>query len=415
MRIGWVDFSEEERRRANQVLQMAKGKGAIDELGLGVLRDSFSYRLFPGTSTLHTHARYYFLTAYLMKDLARDFQGAGRDRVHAEFEYGEKSVAQKLSAWCDENGREKDGITGISFIDSDTWVKQKPASMNWSAMREYGLLKDPNATLSSYLNMVAAPSAGKMHAEVEGDDAVVFVSPAQAIWDVPAVGYEGWRSADSISVDLLPCEARMLLDSICRKFPNSLYAALLQDPKALDLCAGFGSFVELADNLEHLVPGFRDSEALALAADTSALAALLHIRFNYVLRHFETYEADKETEEAWESAYAHGSRYRSRALDCDIESVFSLLSIPLSNSWNAKTYRFLKRSQEALREGRLEDLDEIVRLRELKLKGRSRSKIMNADAYRSDWYGGTELTYRLSTAISLGREICAPLEGVGTC
>lgn len=415
MRIGWVDFSEEERRRANQVLQMAKGKGAIDELGFGVLRDSFSYRLFPGTSTLHTHARYYFLTAYLMKDLARDFQGAGRDRVHAEFESGEKSVAQKLSAWCDENNREKDGITGISFIDSDTWVKQKPASMNWSAMREYGLLKDPNATLSSYLNMVAALSAGKIHAEAEGDDVVVLVSPAQAIWDVPAAGYEGWRSADSISVDLLPCEAQMLFGAICRKFPDSLYAALLQNPEALDLCGGFESFVELVDNFEHLIPGFRDSRALSLAADASSLAALLHIRFNYVLRHFETSEADTETEEAWEDAYAHGSRYRSRALDCDIDAVFSLLDIPLGNSWNAKTYRFLKRSQEALREGRLEDLDEIVRLRELELKGRSRSKIMNADAYREDWYGGTEMTYRLSTAISLGKEICAPLRGDKPC
>ncbi len=415
MRIGWVDFSEEERRRANQVLQMAKGKGAIDELGLGALRDSFAYRLFPGTSTLHTHARYYFLTAYLMKDLARDFQGAGRDRVHAEFEHGEKSVAQKLSAWCDENGREKDGITGISFIDSDTWVKQKPASMNWSAMREYGLLKDPNATLSSYLNMVAAPSAGKIHAEAEGDDDVALVSPAQSIWEVPAAGYEGWRSADTVSVDLLLCEAQMLFGAICQKFPNSLYAALLQNPEVLDLCAGFGGFVELADNFEHLVPGFRDSEALALAADTSALAALLHIRFNYVLRHFETSEADEETEEAWEDAYAHGSRYRSRALNCDIDAVFSLLSIPLGNSWNAKTYRFLKRSQEALNDGRLADLDEIVRLRELELKGRSRSKIMNADAYREDWYGGTEMTYRLSTAISLGKEICEPLRGGKPC
>ena len=142
---------------------------------------------------------------------------------------------------------------------------------------------------------------------------------------------------------------------------------------------------------------------------------MLHIRFNYVLRHFETSEADKETEEAWEDAYAHGSRYRSRALNCDIDAVFSLLSIPLGNNWNAKTYRFLKRSQEALNDGRLADLDEIVRLRELELKGRSRSKIMNADAYREDWYGGTEMTYRLSTAISLGKEICEPLRGGKPC
>ncbi len=394
---------------------MAKGKGAIDELGLGTLRDAFSYRLFPGTSTLHTHARYYFLTAYLMRDLASNFQGAGRDQVYAAFESGEKQVAQMLAAWCDEHNREKDGITGISFIDSDTWVKQKPSSMYWSAMREYDLLKDKDMTLSAYLNMVASPSGEKLRIEAEGDDAIVLASPAQAIWNVPAAGYQGWRSTSSMSVDLLECEAQMLFEAICRRFPNSLYAALLQNPEALALCTGFKGFVELADTIDRLIPGFRDFEALNLAADVSSLAALLHIRFNYVLRHFETSEPDSETENVWEIAYAPGSRYRSRALDCNIDAAFSILSISLENSSNAQTYRFLNESQEALASGRLAKLDELIRLRELALKGRSRSKIMNADVYRGDWYGGTELTYRLSTATSLAAEICAGLRGDKPC
>mgnify|MGYP000550284495 FL=1 len=63
--FGWVDFSEEERQRAFEIMELARIPGAIDELGLGILRDGFSNKLFPGTSTLHTHARYYFLTTYL--------------------------------------------------------------------------------------------------------------------------------------------------------------------------------------------------------------------------------------------------------------------------------------------------------------------------------------------------------------
>lgn len=410
MRIGWIDFSEEERRRANQVLEMAKSKGAIDELGLGVLRDAFSCRLFPGTSTLHTHVRYYFLTAYLMKDLARDFQGRGREQVDAAFTAGEKETARKLAAWCRANERATDGVTGISFIDGDTWVKQRPASMNWSAMREYGLLKDQGATLSSYLSMVAAPSASKVRADAEGDAAVLLMTPAQAMWSVPAEGYDGWNAGDEISVDLLPCEARSLLDIICRRFPRSLYAALLQNPTALGEVAAFDSFVDLADNIGSILPGFLDAAALNLAADLSSLAALLHIRFNHVLRHFETDEPDEETEHEWELAYAFGSRYRSRALRCDVDGAFRLLEVP-GGGMNARTRRFLLEAQKHLASGDLASLDAAITNRELQLKGRSRSKIMNAAAYRGEWYGGTELTYRLSTAASLAREICSPLEG----
>ena len=49
--FGWVDFSEEERQRAFEIMELARIPGAIDELGLGTLRDGFSNKLFPGTST----------------------------------------------------------------------------------------------------------------------------------------------------------------------------------------------------------------------------------------------------------------------------------------------------------------------------------------------------------------------------
>jgi hypothetical protein len=39
-------------------MKLLQGQGAIDELGLGRIRDAFSNEMFSGLSTLQTHAKY---------------------------------------------------------------------------------------------------------------------------------------------------------------------------------------------------------------------------------------------------------------------------------------------------------------------------------------------------------------------
>ena len=52
--IGWVDFSSEHREKVKSVIDLLSTPGVIDELGIGVIRDSFSDSLFPGISTIQT-------------------------------------------------------------------------------------------------------------------------------------------------------------------------------------------------------------------------------------------------------------------------------------------------------------------------------------------------------------------------
>ena len=40
--IGWVDFSSEHRDKVKSVVDLLSTPGVIDELGIGVVRDSFS-------------------------------------------------------------------------------------------------------------------------------------------------------------------------------------------------------------------------------------------------------------------------------------------------------------------------------------------------------------------------------------
>lgn len=80
MEIGFLSFNQEALNRANKVMKLLQGQGAIDELGLGRIRDAFSNMMFPGMSVLQTHAKYFLLLpalyAYLEKNRINDAREA---------------------------------------------------------------------------------------------------------------------------------------------------------------------------------------------------------------------------------------------------------------------------------------------------------------------------------------------------
>ena len=52
----WLDYSERERRRMLDVVDLFREHDTRDELGIGSVRDAFADMLFPGTSTIMTRA-----------------------------------------------------------------------------------------------------------------------------------------------------------------------------------------------------------------------------------------------------------------------------------------------------------------------------------------------------------------------
>ena len=72
MNLGWIDFSDSDRKKTMDVLRLFQEQGAVDELGIGVIRDGFANYFFPGTSTIQTRAKYFFIIPYAMMDTVRD-------------------------------------------------------------------------------------------------------------------------------------------------------------------------------------------------------------------------------------------------------------------------------------------------------------------------------------------------------
>jgi len=71
LNIGWVDFSKSDRDMVLSVLRQLTEQGAMDELGIGTIRDAFSDTLFPGVSTIQTRAKYMFIIPYICLELER--------------------------------------------------------------------------------------------------------------------------------------------------------------------------------------------------------------------------------------------------------------------------------------------------------------------------------------------------------
>jgi hypothetical protein len=67
----WLDYSEHERRKMLDIVDLFREHDTRDELGVGSVRDTFADLFFPGTSTIMTRARYFLLVAWIYQRLEK--------------------------------------------------------------------------------------------------------------------------------------------------------------------------------------------------------------------------------------------------------------------------------------------------------------------------------------------------------
>lgn len=67
MKLGYIHSNREEQTRVMQVLKTTSESVALDELGIGRIRDAFADRMFPGISTLQKHMKYFSLMPQLYR------------------------------------------------------------------------------------------------------------------------------------------------------------------------------------------------------------------------------------------------------------------------------------------------------------------------------------------------------------
>lgn len=154
MQLGYINFSSEEQEQVREAIRQIT-QGAIDELGLGRIRDAFSDTMFPGLSTLHRKSKYFCLLPALYDQLSKSNIHNRNDipRLLREYEINMtlsllNGAAERDSNSTTENAKNADynhtGITGSSLgkegLRKGRFVKQTPTNIYYSALKYYGLV-----------------------------------------------------------------------------------------------------------------------------------------------------------------------------------------------------------------------------------------------------------------------------------
>lgn len=391
MQLGWIDFSQEDRKKVLDVINLLQEPGAVDEIGIGLIRDAFANLFFPGTSTVQTIAKYFLIVPYILKEATEGRYGNDLGHILRRIDQEEKVCGIRLMQNCPG----EDGIIGRRVLPNG-WVARKPSDIYWNGIRTYGIctqdltipdLLKVSLALKAQQPAVGIGNPGDAATDEKGDDADAGREIAAQLFSVPDDYYSDWRS--DLSVRLTKSEAVFLREKIETNTSSSLLCYLLKNNVDVER---YDSFEALYADLRDALPNeLRRTMELACAFNRLAYAA--RVRYNYVLSSGQNVEAASE----W--AYVEGNIPYMTAVD--IDDLMQTLDIE-----NYRLRRFLTNFKTALRSGDLQAADDILIHREIEIKTRSRAKLCRRDDFSNDtWIGGRWLDYRFSSAKRLISDI----------
>jgi hypothetical protein len=125
----WLDYSERERRKMLDVVDLFREHDTRDELGVGSVRDAFADMLFPGTSTIMTRARYFLLVPWAYQRLER--LRVGSREIAARARQAELNLVEPI-----ERSDDNDGNIGKL---AKTTLKRLPSSVYWQGLSVWGI------------------------------------------------------------------------------------------------------------------------------------------------------------------------------------------------------------------------------------------------------------------------------------
>jgi hypothetical protein len=125
----WLDYSERERRRVRDVLEVFREQETIDELGIGTLREAFADLLFPGTSTVMTRARYFLFVPWIYLRLERSHVPAARFAARLR-----EDELRLMRALLDTG--ETEGIIGRVARNR---LQRLPSNIYWQGLGVWGI------------------------------------------------------------------------------------------------------------------------------------------------------------------------------------------------------------------------------------------------------------------------------------
>ena len=384
MQLGWVDFSREDREKVLDVMNLLQEQGAVDEIGIGLVRDAFANLFFPGTSTVQTVAKYFLIVPYVLKEATEGRYGNDLNKILRRIDQEEKECGKLLMQNCPG----EEGIIGRRVLPKN-WVARKPSNIYWNGIRTYGIctqhltipeLLKASIILQAQKKASALGNKGDDAADSERDDADAGRDVATQLFSVPDDYYADWRT--NLSIHLTATEAAFLRKMIETSVSTSLLGYLLRN--SIDVTK-YDSFEAIYEDLGAAVPA-ELARTMKLACDFNRLVYTARVRYNYILSVGQNEDAVAE--------WAYIEENMQHMMSVDVDDVLQTLHIT-----NFRLRRFLTSFKTALLIGDMAAADKALIDREIEIKTRSRAKLCKRDDYANDtWIGGRYLDYRFSSA-----------------
>lgn len=405
MQIGFVNFNTEEKKRVAKMMQLLQESEAIEELGIGRVRDHFSNTLFPGTSTLQHHAKYFVVMPSLYYHTAfksRKFQNLAE--VSRYIKEAEVQITRQMAKWDNNQiNTTETGITGINTLkdalnDYNKYVKYDPAYIYGSGLARYGIIPDTGVErLILELNKkhYADPhNKGALKNEDTTEDADDLTGDKQVI-KTCGESYDFFKGK-TMPLALTEKEASFMKDRIHSSCDGTMLAYLIDSKYELPERIGYFEIEELLSELDHKVVNVYKKSVLF-----SKLMHLIDWRFNY--SYFDSFGNTDEAEVCKDEYEKLLVEYKEVILN---EDAFKAL-FDYTRSIDMMLTEFCEACYKAIIGGEPTRVDQLVKAREHTVK-RERSKIGNS-AYKNQGRGKPlPNTFRWETVRTMVNEIRNP-------
>ena len=164
----WLDYSERERRKMLDVVDLFREHDTRDELGIGSVRDAFADMLFPGTSTIMTRARYFLLVPWTYQRLEKLRVRSGE--IAARARKAELDLVEPIERSDDNDGN-------IGKVAKNT-LKRLPSSVYWQGLSVWeirsfkGAQAQYHRSLDRYYAQLTRHGGRVSERDVEHDDLI---------------------------------------------------------------------------------------------------------------------------------------------------------------------------------------------------------------------------------------------------
>ena len=252
MQLGWIDFSKEDRQKAFDVINLLSEQGAVDELGIGVIRDAFANYFFPGTSTIQTRAKYFLIVPYMLREAVDGRYGKDANRVLRAIDSAEKDCGIRLL----EADPKAEGVIGSRVLPKG-WVARKPSDIYWNGIRTFGIFCDYGLSIPEYVSLAvklkeqkSVSRLGNRNDDAEEnnkDDSDAGDIGNIRFWNLP-IYHDDWR--DNLTIELTQEEAFYLDKQIQKSTKGSLLEYVLKNRIDLNEYDDFASLTaELSEKV----------------------------------------------------------------------------------------------------------------------------------------------------------------------